>query len=155
MNSVPPTSSLRPAASRAVALSLSLVSGLLLLIAPLGANAQAPTRCETELDVDALWEGYWFEATVVGVDGTRCLVHYDGYGDEDDEWLGLDRIRFLDRSAELDAGTVVEVLWTENGEWYDATVIKSRGARYRISYDDWTSEWDEWVGPERLRIPKR
>jgi Agenet domain len=149
MKSLPPTSSRPPA------LSLSLASGILLLISPLVVSAQAPTRCEVGLDVDALWEGYWLEATVVGLDGTLCLVHYDGYGDEDNEWLGLDRIRFLDRSAELDAGTVVEVLWTEDGEWYDATVIKSRGARYHISYDDWTSVWDEWVGPDRLRIPKR
>jgi len=128
-----------------------LVLFVVLLLAPLGATAQAPTRCEVGLEIDVLWEGYWLPAAVRAIDDGQCLVHYEGYGDEDNEWIGLDRVRFLDTSQELDAGTVVQVLWPDDGTWYAATVIESRGARYHIHYDGWTSEWDEWVGPDRLR----
>lgn len=100
-----------------------------------------------------LWEGYWLPASVLAIEGTECLIHYDDHGDEDNEWVGRDRIRFLDKRAEIDAGTAVEVMWSEDGVWYAATVIKSRGARYHIHYTGWTSTWDEWVGPDHLRLP--
>lgn len=130
----------------------SLAPALLLLIVPLLATAQTTKRCVVGLDVDVLWEGYWLPATIIAIDGNLCLIHYDDYDDEDNEWVGLDRIRFIEKINELAAGTVVEVLW--DGEWYRATVLKSRGARYFIHYDGWSSQWDEWVGRDRLRFPE-
>ncbi len=133
----------------------SFVAALLLSLVPLGAEAQSPKKCEPDLEVDVLWEGYWLPATVVSVRGDQCLVHYDDYGDEDNEWVGPDRLRFLEKEYELDPGTVIEVLWTEDEEWYPATEVRSRGARYLIHYTGWTSQWDEWVGRDRVRPPPR
>ncbi len=130
-----------------------LAPALLLLLVPLLATAQTK-HCEVGLDVDVLWEDYWLPATIIAIDGGKCLIHYDDYVDDDNEWVGLDRIRFIEKEYELDAGTVVEVFWDGDGEWYRATVIKSRGARYFIHYDGWSSQWDEWVGRARLRFPE-
>jgi hypothetical protein len=43
----------------------------------------------------------------------------------------------------------VEVEW--QGEWYPATVLEVRGAKYRIHYLGYGSDWDEWVDGARLR----
>ncbi|MCC6898376.1 MAG: hypothetical protein IT377_05340 [Polyangiaceae bacterium] len=43
----------------------------------------------------------------------------------------------------------VEVLW--GGQWWAAEVLETRSGITRIHYTGWGSEWDEWVGPERIR----
>ena len=43
----------------------------------------------------------------------------------------------------------VEVEW--EGQWYPATILEVRGAKYRIHYLGYGSEWDEWVDDSRLR----
>jgi hypothetical protein len=43
----------------------------------------------------------------------------------------------------------VEVLW--GGTWWAAEVLESRAGVTRIHYTGWGPEWDEWVGPERIR----
>lgn len=43
----------------------------------------------------------------------------------------------------------VEVLW--GGQWWAADVLEIRGDLRRIHYTGWGAEWDEWVGPDRLR----
>jgi hypothetical protein len=43
----------------------------------------------------------------------------------------------------------VEVLW--GGQWWAAEVLESRAGITRIHYTGWGPEWDEWVGPERIR----
>jgi RNA binding activity-knot of a chromodomain len=42
-----------------------------------------------------------------------------------------------------------EVKW---GEW-SAEVLKTNGDRYYIHYTGWANSWDEWVGPDRIRMP--
>lgn len=46
-------------------------------------------------------------------------------------------------------GRAVEVLW--GGQWWAAEVLETRAGISRIHYTGWGAEWDEWVGPERLR----
>ena len=43
----------------------------------------------------------------------------------------------------------VEALW--KGTWYRATVLERDGQRARVRYAGFGAEWDEWVGPDRLR----
>jgi hypothetical protein len=42
---------------------------------------------------DVLWEGKWWPATILKRQGNRFYIHYDGYGQSWDEWVGLERIR--------------------------------------------------------------
>lgn len=47
------------------------------------------------------------------------------------------------------AAVSVEVEW--NGHWYAAEVIQTKDGKYFIHYTGYESNWDEWVGPERIR----
>jgi RNA binding chromodomain-containing protein/agenet domain-containing protein len=48
------------------------------------------------------------------------------------------------------AGDKAQVLW--KGTWYPATVLKAKGAECFIHYDGYGSNWDEWVGPDRIKV---
>jgi hypothetical protein len=39
------------------------------------------------------WHGTWWTAEVVKTDGDRCYIHYTGWDNSWDEWVGPDRIR--------------------------------------------------------------
>jgi len=43
--------------------------------------------------VDVEWRGTWYLAVVLQRQGDRALIHYDGYDDSWDEWVGPDRLR--------------------------------------------------------------
>ncbi len=43
----------------------------------------------------------------------------------------------------------VEVLW--GGDWWPATVLRTRGELARIRYEGYDASDDEWVGPRRIR----
>ena len=43
-----------------------------------------------------------------------------------------------------------EVLW--KGSWYKASVVKAGSHRCFITYSGYDNSYDEWVGPERLKI---
>jgi hypothetical protein len=44
-----------------------------------------------------------------------------------------------------------EVEW--HGTWWPAEVTQTNGNRYYIHYTGWDNSWDEWVGPDRIRMP--
>ncbi len=44
-----------------------------------------------------------------------------------------------------------EVEW--HGTWWAAEVVQTNGNRYYIHYTGWANSWDEWVGPDRIRLP--
>ncbi len=45
-------------------------------------------------------------------------------------------------------GDRVWALW--GGKWWDAVILKVSGESYYIHYVGYGSDWDEWVGPDRL-----
>jgi hypothetical protein len=45
-----------------------------------------------------------------------------------------------------------EVEW--HGTWWPAEVTQTNGNRYYIHYTGWDNSWDEWVGPDRIRMAK-
>ena len=52
--------------------------------------------------------------------------------------------------AACKVGDKADVLW--KGKWYPATVRKVKGHQCFIHYDGYSRSWDEWVGPDRIRI---
>lgn len=48
-------------------------------------------------------------------------------------------------------GEWVQIEW--HGGWYPGTILEVDGARYKVTYDGYSSAWDEWVEPSRLRRP--
>jgi RNA binding chromodomain-containing protein len=61
--------------------------------------------------------------------------------------MPLDPVAFQQRVRQNQA----EVEW--QGTWWAAEVVKTNGDRYYIHYTGWDNSWDEWVGPDRLRMP--
>jgi hypothetical protein len=47
------------------------------------------------------------------------------------------------------AGDRLEIKW--GSSWYKGEVIAVDGERYKVHYDGYGSNWDEWAGADRLR----
>src|SRR5262245_28851555 len=43
-----------------------------------------------------------------------------------------------------------QIQW--GGTWWEGSVLASNNGQYLIHYDGWSSSWDEWVGPDRVRF---
>ena len=53
------------------------------------------------------------------------------------------------QGANFKVGDKIEVL--SNGTWYKADILEAKDGSYHIHYDGWTSTWNEWVKPDRMR----
>lgn len=151
----------------------SAVLWTLLVFSSVPARSQAPVAGNpfpVGANVEVMSSGVWYPAKVKEVRGRdRWFISYDGYGSSWDEEVGPDRIRARVASAPLNTGTsgnnagtkaaqtpafkvgdAVEV--NAYGSWYPAKVKEVRGRdRWFISYDGYTSNWDQEVGPDRIR----
>ena len=100
--------------------------------------------------VEVEWEGKWWPAQVIALEGGRSKIHYAGYDVSWDEWVTPERIRpFAPRT--LPKGTHVQVLWSGDKKWYPGTVTASENGLHKIHYDGYSHEWDEWVGIKSIR----
>lgn len=43
--------------------------------------------------VEVQWQGQWYPATILKVDGQKYLIHYEGYESSWDEWVTAERIK--------------------------------------------------------------
>lgn len=112
----------------------------------------ASAACQPGDKAQVLWKGKWYPATVKEAKGTQCFIHYEGYNNSWDEWVGPERIKLAGQAAsaaDFNEGDAVRVLW--KGKWYDAHVLKTKGNQYFIHYDGYNNSWDEWVGPKRIK----
>lgn len=100
--------------------------------------------------VEGLSYGSWYPATVLEAGEGKWKVHYDGYGSGSDEWLEAEKIRPL-RTAAWKVGDRVEAL--SYGKWYGARIIEAEPARWKVTYDGYSSSSDEWVNVDRIRAP--
>lgn len=94
--------------------------------------------------VQVLWQGSWYAATVKEVKDGKWFIHYEGYGAEWDEWVGQDRIKLAWKK-----GDKLQVEW--QGKWYPAVILEVGEGKYKVHYDGWGNEWDEWVTPKRMK----
>jgi hypothetical protein len=53
-------------------------------------------------------------------------------------------------SATVGSGRLVEV--ESEGGWWEAEILQTRGNRYFVRYVGWDDSWNEWVGPNRVRV---
>ncbi len=131
------------------------------VLAPLAIPTLAHANlCTPGERADVLWRGTWYPAVVKRARGDSCYIHYNGYNNSWDEWVGPDRIRIGDMPREsvvvgvpgaFAIGSPVSVKW--HGSWWPAHVMQTRGNQLFIHYDGYDNSWDEWVGPGRYRAP--
>ncbi len=43
--------------------------------------------------IQVLWNGSWYKAAIIDVNGSKYKIHYDGYADSWDEWVTADRMK--------------------------------------------------------------
>lgn len=104
--------------------------------------------------IEAEWKGKWYRAEIVESSGDHCKVHYVGFGDEWDELVGPERMREF-RPHRLAEGTAIEVKWLKDQKWYSAKVLRSWYGLLLVHYDGYSTEWDEWVNLDQVRLPEK
>lgn len=107
-----------------------------------------PPRAGERLEVQ--WKSDWYRAQVIDSRGQELKIHYVGYADSWDEWVGPQRVRPY-RPHSLAAGQRVDVQWDGDHKWYPATVVRSWYGLSLVHYDGYTREWDEWINRDALR----
>jgi hypothetical protein len=99
-------------------------------------------------------EGKWYSSEII--DGKPSAntykVHYCGWDDKWDEWVAPTRLRVIVK-PKLNVGQHYEVIWHK--KWYPATITKAlEDYFYFVHYENEQGEDDEWITPERARMPK-
>jgi len=102
--------------------------------------------------VEVEWQGKWYRAQINEAVADRFKVHYIGFAASWDEWVGPDRVRPF-QPKHLDQGTAIDVRWSRDGKWYPAKVVRSWYGLTFIHYEGFSSEWDEWVNSDAVRMP--
>ena len=54
---------------------------------------RSPKRARVGEQLYVEWQGSYWPARVIGLDGSNARIHYEGYGPEWDETVGADRLR--------------------------------------------------------------
>jgi hypothetical protein len=96
------------------------------------------------------WQKDWFRAQIIDQRPGEWKVHYMGYASSDDEWVKIGRLRHP-QGLTLKGGDKVEVEWQK--KWWPAKVLEVETDFALIHYDNYGSEWDEWVTAKRIRKP--
>src|ERR1700712_4919210 len=65
----------------------------------LALGVHADTDFDVGTPVEVLWGGTWYKAKVIGLEGGKWKISYDGYGSNWDQVVGADRIRARGASA--------------------------------------------------------
>lgn len=93
-----------------------------------------------------LWNNKWYPGKILEVKDGKYYISYDGYDAKWNEWVGSDRLKL----SSYVVGDKVQVLW--KGTWYKSTILETnREGKYKIHYDGWGAQWDEWVTPDRMK----
>jgi len=88
-------------------------------------------------------------AKVLGERNGRLLLSFYSYATETQRWFAPGEVTALPSRPATPATVLVE--W--HGQWWDATVVATRGARTCIHYVGYAASWDECVEAARLRAP--
>lgn len=98
--------------------------------------------------VFALHSGKWMIARIKGKTSGEYDCEFYFYSDKESKTLPYSKIRephFVKHSV----GAKVKVEY--EGKWYDASIVKSDGDFYYITYSDYDKSYDEWVLYDRIR----
>jgi len=92
------------------------------------------------------WKGTWYKSKVLEIKDGKYKIHYEGWDKKWDEWVTTKRMRV---ATAWKVGDLCEVKW--KGKWYKSKIIEVKGPKYKIHYEGWGKEWDEWITTKRMR----
>ncbi len=106
------------------------------------ATAPAMADCRVGERLYAFSDDAWFASTIRGPAGRPgfCLVHFDGYSEDEDEVVTADNTRPFTADGPglpvASCGAGVKVVAESDAVWYPATIVKGSASSCAVRYDD-------------------
>jgi|GEM_PF-325139 hypothetical protein len=95
--------------------------------------------------------GAWKKAEVLDAQPNRLRVHFtEDTRTVNDAWYTTEHARPF-RYESYATGSVVEILNQSGKTWYTAKVLDHWESIHLCRFDGYSSNYDEWVGPSRIR----
>lgn len=92
----------------------------------------------------------WHKSEITDTRQGFIKVHETNQGATFDDWLNQAQVRPF-KYQEFAPGTHVIVKGTSSNKWYPATVEKSFESLRLCHFDGWSTAYDEYVGPSRIK----
>jgi hypothetical protein len=120
----------------------------------LGAKRREIVAMRPGIGRDAAWAGYKRDMDNLQwrVDDFQsdCLRERDNFNDYSRRVGEYNRRVQAARAANrFQPGQRVQVEW--RGQWWSAVVLRAENGSYYVTYPGYGREWNEWVGPGRIR----
>jgi hypothetical protein len=80
--------------------------------------------------VEVEWEGTWYGAAVMETAAGEYFIHYDGYDNSWDEWVGDDRIRYPGGEAKKQADSKIQTAVTVEPLHVREITLWAGGSKY-------------------------
>lgn len=77
-------------------------------------------------------------------------VRFYSYTNNETEWLKSSRLKMFTCKQDFPIGTKVKALSSFDEKQYTGKVIQKFLCLHLVHYDDFESEWDEWVAPKNI-----
>jgi hypothetical protein len=77
-------------------------------------------------------------------------VRFYSYLNNETDWLSFNRLKLFKNLNDYPIGTKVKALSSFDFKQYTGKIIKKYLCLYLVHYDEYDSEWDEWVGPNKI-----
>jgi hypothetical protein len=113
------------------------------------ANAKPAASPRVGERVEAYSENDWWRGYILAVKGSKVLIHYYGYEQEDEQWISTKNVRVPHSASPYHIGDRVEVSYKR--KWYAAHMLNIKGRSHYVSYDDYDTDENEWVPTTRIR----
>jgi Caspase domain/RNA binding activity-knot of a chromodomain len=78
-------------------------------------------------------------------------VRFYSYTNNETDWVEASRLKQFVCSQNFAVGTAVKIYYPDEKKWYAAKVLKKFSCLHYVHYDEYGSEWDEWVSPDNIK----
>lgn len=95
--------------------------------------------------------GKWYKANILSAHDGKYFVTWPGWDNSSNSWVTPENLRPAGRKLPAE-GTTVEIEWDK--KWYPGKVVRSELGLLLVHYDGYTAADNEWVPPERVRLPR-
>ena len=79
-------------------------------------------------------------------------IRFYSYTNNETEWLNISRLKPFACSKDYKIGTKVKALSRYDEKWYPGKVIKKFLCLHLVHFDNYDSEWDEWMAPKNIEM---
>lgn len=86
---------------------------------------------------------------IIDQKGSSCKILFSGFDPVWSEWRDYADLKDIDLKI-YPVGSQIMVEWDK--KWYKASVLKNDGVFHLVHYEDFESNWDEWVAADRIKI---